>query len=214
MPKKSVCMAACAASVFFLAACGGGGNGNQANLDSNAGTSPQTFGSLALFDPVPINPADSATIPFPFDGLFSGFNDPTLNIPNSGKVPFVTAANLQDGFSTTASIFMDLLGFVDFSTVTANLLIVNSATGAVLKPGIDFTIQPSPARDAGGPISSQRSRVLIEPLKPLSGGTRYLVALKRGVKTLQGNEVFPSAVFQVVVGGVLVFLTGWLIGSG
>ena len=198
-------LAACAASVFLLSACGGGGSGNQANLDGDAGNTPQSFDSLALFDPIPVSAADSATIPFPFDGLFSGFSDPTLNIPNAGNVPFVAAANQQDGFSTTASIFIDLLGFVDFSSVAANLLVVNSATGAVLKPGIDFALQPSPARDAAGvPISSQRSRVLIEPLKPLAPATRYIVALKRGAKNLQGRDVVASAQFRVLRSGTPV----------
>lgn len=198
-------IAACAASVFVLAACGGGGSGNQNNISVDAGKSPQTFDSLALFDPIPINSRDSATIPFPFDGLFSGFNDPSLNIPNSANVPFVTAANLQDGFSTTASIFMDLLGFVDFTSVAQHLLIVNSATGQTLKAGIDFTIQPSPAKDATGvPISAQRSRILIEPLKPLAPSTRYVVALLKGTKTLDGAEVFPSAQFRVVRSGTPV----------
>ena len=191
--------------MFLLSACGGGGSGNQNNIASGAGETPQTFDSLALFDPIPINSRDSATIPFPFDGLFSGFNDPSLNIPNSGNVPFVTAANLQDGFSTTSSIFMDLLGFVDFTSVAQHLLIVNSATGQVLKAGVDFTIQPSPAKDAAGiPISAQRSRILIEPLKPLAPATRYIVALLKGTKTTQGEDVIPSAQFRVVRSGTPV----------
>jgi len=186
---------------ILLSACGGGGSGNQDQLSGGSGDTPQQFDSLVLFDPVPINSRDSATIPFPFDGLFSGFKDPTLNIPNSttAPVPFVTAANLQDGFSTTASIFLDILGFVDFDTVAANLLIVNSATGQVLVPGTDFRLQPSAAKDATGvAISAQRSRVLIEPLKPLAPSTRYLVALKDGVKTTAGKGVFASPQFVVL----------------
>lgn len=196
-----------ALTAVLLSACGGGGSGNQDQLSGGSGDTPQQFDSLVLFDPVPVNARDSATIPFPFDGLFSGFKDPTLNIPNSttSPVPFVTAANLQDGFSTTASIFLDILGFVDFDTVAANLLIVDSATGQVLVPGTDFRIQPSPAKDASGvAISSQRSRVLIEPLKPLAPSTRYLVALKDGVKTTQGRGVFASPQFQVLRSGTPV----------
>ena len=131
-------------SVALLSACGGG-TGNQSQIGGNAGDNPQTFDSLSVFDPVPISLADSASIPFPFDGLFAGFSDPTLNIPNPRNVPFVTAANLGDGFSTTASLFFDMTGFVDLATVTPNLLIVNSATGAVLKPGIDYALQGSAA---------------------------------------------------------------------
>jgi len=196
-----------ALTAVLLSACGGGGSGNQDQLSGGNGDTPQQFDSLVLFDPVPVNSGDGATIPFPFDGLFSGFKDPTLNIPNSptAPVPFVTAANLQDGFSTTASIFLDILGFVDFDTVAANLLIVNSATGQVLVPGTDFRLQPSAAKDASGiAISAQRSRVLIEPLKPLAPSTRYLVALKDGVKTTSGKGVFASPQFVVLRSGTPV----------
>ncbi|MDO9451336.1 MAG: hypothetical protein Q7J29_00590 [Stagnimonas sp.] len=188
-------------SVALLSACGGG-TGNQSQIGGNAGDNPQTFDSLSVFDPVPISPADSASIPFPFDGLFAGFSDPTLNIPNPRSAPFVTAANLGDGFSTTASLFFDMTGFVDLATVTPNLLIVNSATGAVLKPGIDYALQGSPATTAVGtvqvPINQQRTRVLIEPLKPLSPSTRYLVAFKTGAKNSEGKGVLASAAFRVL----------------
>ena len=200
--------AAGVASAIFLSACGGG-SGNQAQLGSNAGDTPQVFDALSVFDPVPINPADSASIPFPFDGLFAGFNDPTLNIPNATNVPFVTAANLGDGFSTTASLFFDMTGFVNLATVTPNLVIVNSATGAVLQAGTDYVLQGSPAlaRNSAGvlqPINQQRTRVLVEPLKPLSPSTRYLVAFKTGAKTADGGAVLPSAAFRVLRSGTPV----------
>lgn len=190
------------ASAVLLSACGGG-TGNQNQLDGDGGNSPQVFNSLSVFDPVPISPADSASIPFPFDGLFAGFNDPTLNIPNPKNVPFVTAANLGDGFSTTASLFFDLTGFVDLATVTPNLLIINSATGALLQPGIDYLLQGSSAtalNSAGvqQPINQQRTRVLVEPLKPLAPSTRYLVAFKTGAKTTAGGDVLASAAFRVL----------------
>ncbi len=188
-------------SVALLSACGGG-TGNQSQIGGNAGDNPQTFDSLSVFDPVPISTADSASIPFPFDGLFAGFSDPTLNIPNPRNAPFVKAANLGDGFSTTASLFFDMTGFVDLATVTPNLLIVNSATGAVLKPGIDYALQGSPATTAVGtaqvPINRQRTRVLIEPLKPLAPSTRYLVAFKTGAKNSEGKGVLASAAFRVL----------------
>src|SRR4051812_8118410 len=79
--------------------------------NAEAGSDGPKFDSMAVFDPVPISAADSASIPFPFDGLFAGFTDPTLNIPNAGHVSFVDAANELDGYSTSASIFCDVLGF-------------------------------------------------------------------------------------------------------
>ena len=201
LAKRPWCATALVAAIF-LTACGGG-SGNQSQLASGAGNSPQTFNALAVFDPVPVNPQDAPAFPFPFDGLFAGFNDPTLNIPNSSNVPFVTAANLTDGFSTVASQFFDMTGFVDFSTITPNLLIINSATGAVLQPGVDYTLQGAAATspDLSGvarPIQDQRTRVLIEPLKPLAPSTRYLVALKASPKTTDGNSVIASAAFRVV----------------
>ncbi|WP_421718083.1 hypothetical protein [Algiphilus sp.] len=59
---------------------------------------------VSLFEPT------TGTVPFPFDGLFSGFTDPTLNIPSSQ--PPAQAANELDGWSTTASIFTDFIGFL------------------------------------------------------------------------------------------------------
>src|SRR5262245_9647113 len=77
------------------------------------GTEDAKIGTYSLFDPVASNPSlcGSPAIPFPNNALFSGTTDATLNIPNPAGAPFVTAANLTDGFSTTASIFTDVLGF-------------------------------------------------------------------------------------------------------
>jgi len=207
MRPWSLAVASSVASALFLSACGGG-TGNQSQIGSNAGDNPQVFDSLSVFDPLPISTADSASIPFPFDGLFAGFNDPTLNIPNPRNAPFVTAANLGDGFSTTASLFFDMTGFVDLATITPNLIIVNSATGAVLKPGVDYTLQGSAATTTVGtaqvPISRQRTRVLVEPVKPLAPSTRYLVAFKTGAKTTDGGSVLASAAFRVLRSGTPV----------
>ncbi len=194
-------LASALASSLLLTACGGAGN--QAQIASSAGNNPQVFNALSVFDPVPISAADSPSIPFPFDGLFAGFNDPTLNIPNPSNASFVRDANLIDGFSTTASGFLDMTGFVDIATVTPNLIIVNSATGAVLKAGSDYVLQGSPATAAnsGGvqqPINQQRTRVLIEPLQPLAPSTRYLVGFKTGAKTKDGAGVIASAAFRIL----------------
>jgi hypothetical protein len=63
-------------------------------------------------------------------------------------------------------------------------LIINSATGQPLVYKTDFDIQTSTVKDASGiPISLQRTRLLIEPLKPLAPNTTYIVVLKKGIKT-------------------------------
>ncbi len=156
--------------------------------------------SYVGFDPV-VAAADGAgrspVIPFPFDALFAGAKTPTLNIPNAGNIPFVAQANLQDGFSTTASMFIDIFGFVDMATVPANVLIINAKTNAPLVYGTDFTVESSTVKDSSGvPISVQRTRLLIEPLKPLAPNTTYVVALKKGIKTLNGGMVQPSYMFN------------------
>lgn len=175
-----------ALALVILSAC---------SVDEEAETQALNAVPVSLFDPV----AASAVVPFPFDAFFAGFNDPTLNVPNGSGAPFVTQANEVDGFSTTSSIFTDLLGEVDFSTVPQGLIIINSATGQPLVPGVDFSIQDYPARDDadGVPINAKRSRILIQPLRPLQPETRYVVAVTRAVQSTAGIPAEPSALFLV-----------------
>jgi pimeloyl-ACP methyl ester carboxylesterase len=193
------------AATFALTGCIGDDEQEQAVTESYVG-----------FDPV-VASADNANlpaaqqrgpvIPFPFDALFAGAKTPTLNIPNSviDPNPLVTQANLQDGFSTTASWFIDIFGMVNLDTVAANkdnplsnnLMIINKSTGQPLMYGTDFAVQSSTVKDDSGvPISAQRTRLLIEPLKPLIPNTTYVVLLKKGVKTMNGGMVQPSFMFN------------------
>ena len=191
------------AATLALTGCIGDDEQEQAVTESYVG-----------FDPV-VASADNAhlpaaqqrgpVIPFPFDALFAGAKTPTLNIPNAGGIPFVTNANLQDGFSTTASWFIDIFGYVDVDsdTVKSNLMIVetnvNPALTRVLAYGVDYTIESSMVKDGSGiPINAQRTRLLIEPLKPLMPSTTYIVALKKGVKTTNGGMVQPSYMFNAL----------------
>lgn len=179
------------------------------------------FGVVSLFDPVAINPSlcGSPAVPFPNNAFFSGFADPTLNIPNASAAPFVTAANLTDGFSTTASAFTDVLGSVDYATADEAVLVFEANTSTAprfLTYGVDYTLQPSiamaqisgsghttgtctglaPARFM--PISQQRSRILIEPLKPLKESTTYIVAVTKALKSRDGVAAAASEQFPVV----------------
>lgn len=192
----------------FLVACSG---------SHTDGEAAQTFSSEVLFDPVPTtavtysncsNPPLAPTpvqaiIPFPFDGLFSGFSAPTLNIPNPGHIPTVDQINQLDGFSTVSNVFFDVAGYLDYTTVPANLVVINGNTGATLTYGVDYTIQPeiataqNPLTCEYTPIETQRSRVLIELLKPLSPATKYLVAVTNGIKTTDGGGVIPSPEFTI-----------------
>ncbi len=179
-------------ATLLLSACGGG-TGAQ-------GKQAQTFDSLVLFDPVN---ATSPITPFPFDGLFSGFTAPTLNVPFPPKSAPLSDINQLDGFSTTAQIFADVAGQLDYSTVPANVVIINSATGKPLVPGTDFTVQnenataTDPVTQQQTPISTQHSRLLISPLKPLAPSTRYLVVLTNGMKTTDGGGVIASDAFTI-----------------
>lgn len=177
-------------------------------------------GVMSLFDPVASNPSlcGSPAIPYPNNALFSGTTDATLNIPNPSAAPFVTAANLTDGFSTSASIFTDVLGAVDFTTADDGILIFEAdASPRFLVYGEDFVVQPSIAMaqvsgtgHAVGtcaastspakfmPISEQRSRLLIEPLKPLNPSTTYIVAVTRGLRSRDGVPATPSEFFPIV----------------
>jgi dienelactone hydrolase len=178
------------AAALLVSACGGGSGGGD-------GKGAQTFDSLVLFDPT----AASAIIPFPFDGLFNGFTAPTLNVP--GTPAPLSDINQLDGFSTTASMFADIAGTIDYSTLPGHVIIVNSATGALLVQGTDFTVDnenataADPVTTQQTPISTQRSRLLISPLKPLAAGTRYLVALTKGIKNTGGGDVIASDSFRI-----------------
>ncbi len=200
------------------------------------------YGASSLFDPAAANPSlcGGAAIPFPNNALFSGTTDATLNIPNgteqiltspTNPTSFVSAANLTDGFSTTASIFTDVLGQVDYSTAAnAVFIFENDASPRFLQYGVDFTVQPSiataqfsgtghstptgstttptPTPICTGvqaalllPISQQRSRLLIEPLKPLNPSTTYIVAVTNDLLSTDGIPTSPSDFFRITNSG-------------
>ncbi|HEX5278293.1 MAG TPA: hypothetical protein VFW42_11585, partial [Fluviicoccus sp.] len=159
---------------------------------------------MAGFDPVPLG-TNPLIIPFPFDALFAGSATPTLNIPGADSNELVAQANQLDGFSTTASGFIDVFGFLDMDTVAANLVIVNLSTGVILQPEVDFTVQSATYIDKTGvALNRQRTRILIEPLKPLAASTTYLVGLKKGVKTVDGGNLYPSPMFRILASGTKI----------
>lgn len=182
-------------ATLALTGCIGDDEAEQAVTESYVGFDPVV--ASADNANLPVAQQRGPVIPFPFDALFAGAKTPTLNIPNASGIPFVANANMQDGFSTTASWFIDIFGYVDMATVPANLIIINSATGAPLVYGTDFTIESSSVKDGSGvPINAQRTRLLIEPLKPLAPSTTYIVVLKKGIKTANGGMVQPSYMFN------------------
>ena len=198
----------CAA--VLLAACSSAGD---------TGKNPQDFSNndaQVLFDPLAIT--GQAVIPFPFDGLFAGFSSPTLNIPlvdptdpTAAANALPVAANMVDGFSTTASLFIDVTGQLDYNSdptdagsVANHLLIINTKTHALLTVANgDFVVQNSLATahdlatNTDTPIATQRSRILILLEHPLQPATTYLAAFTKGVKTVQGAGVTASDEFLI-----------------
>lgn len=180
-------------SALALAACGSQNDGpNISNPDGSTSN-----GATSLFDPA------AGVIPFPFDALFvdaSGNLSGTINIPNPKGAPFVNDANRQDGFSTVASAFTDFTGKIDFATATEGLIVVDGSTGARLEQGTDYILQTSTALDDafGTPINSFRTRILIEPLKPLKQSTTYVVAVTSALKSTDGISLVPNAAFKIV----------------
>ncbi len=187
-------------SVLILAACGSQNDGP--NISNPNGSTSNS--ATSLFDPT------AGVIPFPFDGLFAdatGNLTGTINIPNPKAAPFVNDANRQDGFSTVASAFTDFTGKVDFATAGVDatthlpgLMVIDGSTGTPLVAGTDYLLQTSTALDDtfGTPINSFRTRILIEPLKPLKPSTTYVVAVTSALKSTDGVPIVANAMFKVV----------------
>jgi hypothetical protein len=196
-------------------------------------------GAVSLFDPTAVNPSlcGAPAIPFPNNALFASgtsatglTTDTTLNIPSSASTAL--AANLTDGWSTTASAFFDVIGLVDAASAAAGVVILETdsdpatagAQPAIMQVGVDYTLQPSiamgQASGTGGncaldtffppviptnpgnarflPIAQQRTRILIEPLRPLNPSTTYIVAVTRDLLSAQGAPVTPNEFFPIV----------------
>ncbi|MGQ0622186.1 MAG: hypothetical protein ACT4QA_20110 [Panacagrimonas sp.] len=204
---------ALAASV--LAACGKEGEGAGPNEPGTPGGSSSR--AFSQFDPL------AGTVPFPFFGLQNPATS-RLSLPLQDRTnPLapanapVNAANLLDGFSTVASAFTDFIGFVNLDTARAGGLLVievniDVSSGApVPVPRLlsqstdagatgDYVVQNYDARDnsLGLPISSFRTRLMIEPARPLKPATTYVLALTNRLLSTDGVPVDRSPFFRIV----------------
>ncbi len=165
------------------------------------------FGPKPLFDPIvlPSSSTGSAVVPLPFDGLFgtgpqgdgaelSGLDaqaDGTLNLfPLLGAAALAGGGQI-DGWSTTAALFMDVVGDVDLDNAAAGIRIFDSKRFAELQPGVDFEVEPSP-------VVLGRTRLLVQWLKPLSESTQYLIALTSGLRSSGGAPGLVNELFEIL----------------
>ncbi len=169
-----------ALAASLLSACGG-------DTTSDGAPGGTASSPVVLFDPV----AASAVVPFPIDLFFNGTTDSTLNIPNPSAAPFVTQANLLDGFSTVESAFLDVLGELTLSSVSTGIRVFNATGMAPLAQGMDYTVTRSP-------VITTRTRLLLKPLRPLNPRSQHIVFVTRNLLSATGQPVEQSVMFAAV----------------
>jgi pimeloyl-ACP methyl ester carboxylesterase len=146
-------------------------------------------------------------MPFPNDLYFNGSTTGALNIPvldpTQPANASILALNHLDGFGTQSNINVYFTSPVDATTLATGVFVLqvtsNPATKALsgftkaLVPGADYSIGTSAAIDGNGSV------VNITPLKPLAGGTTYLVVVTTAVKDKNGNPATPSADYAAIL---------------
>lgn len=180
-----------------LAACVKGSDSTTSSPNPNAGFQ-------ARFAPL------SGIMPFPNDLYFNGSTTGTLNIPvlasattQAANAPTL-AMNHLDGFGTQSVINAYFSAAVDKTSLNAADVMVfqvttDPATKAItgfvkpLVPGTDYSVGVSDSADSGGTVLN------ITPLKPLAGGSSYLVVLTTGIKDTSGAAVTPSSDYAAIL---------------
>lgn len=135
-------------------------------------------------------------MPFPNDLFFSGTVDGTLNIPVADPndvSDYLVAMNAQDGYSTTAPLFIPFNDTLDPATVSnADVIIFNSTTPGALVPGTDYSVSVSAAVDGGNNLQ-------VTILRPLAPKSRFVVVVPRTVSNLAGDVAAPDDTFQAIL---------------
>ena len=189
------------AMAFILTACVKGNDSTTVtNPNNNQGSTFQ-----ASFTPL------SAIGPFPSDLYFNGSTTGTLNIPVSGCGPTGNPANgptcsmnALDGFGTQSVINAYFTATVDGTSLNAGDVFVfqvttdpqtKAITGFVkpLVQGTDYSVGISTASDSNGAVLN------ITPLKPLAGGSSYLVVLTDGITDTSGDAAAPSTDYAAIL---------------
>jgi hypothetical protein len=160
-----------------LSACGG--------VDSDESQPVVTEPDQGLFTAT-FKPA-SAQVPFPNDIFFSGTADGTLNIPASASNPGLTAMNDLDGYSTTASIYVDTTDTIASQSLVygQTVFLINTNTFAVV-----------PATVGRADYSGGNSVIEIVPAAPLAPATTYAGFVTTNVQSTAGDALGTDTAFQ------------------
>ncbi len=179
-------------------------------LVSGCGESADNFSAQKAGGGYVIMDTEGGNIPYPNDILFAPSEgqpaDGTLNIPfdaNDSDAGVKAALDTLDGFSTTASISIGISGDINSSTLAGNIHLYEVAAtesnatspipvvGAVLSEltyGVDYV------------AAATKSRIAILPLKPLKGGSHYMVMLSSGIKDTAGRPIESDYITSLLLG--------------
>ncbi|QBM17590.1 hypothetical protein MARI_17090 [Marinobacter sp. JH2] len=200
---KKTLLSLAVASTLGLTGCFDSSNDNK-----NANSSPQNTPTALDGKTWPIfNPATSA-LPIPNDLLFSGTVDGTFNM---GEVadPVTAALDNLSGASTVAPVVIETNGQLDPSTVingsTVHLIELAYASGNPLQalsisepPTLEIALTgptATPAVRADVETVGGTSAIRIVPLKPLNPNKRYVVAITKGVKDVNGDPIIQDPIY-------------------
>ena len=159
-----------------ITACGG--------VDSDESqpivTEPDQGLFTALFNPT------AAQVPFPNDIFFSETTDGTLNIPVSAANPGLAAMNELDGYSTTASIYVDTT-----DTIAPGSLVYGQTVFLINTD----TFAPVPATVSRADYANGHNVIEIVPAGPLAPATTYVGLVTKNVVSTTGENLAADDAF-------------------
>ncbi len=143
-------------------------------------------------------------IPFPNDLFYLPTKqeaaDGTINLPyeaNSSAAPIIKEVNKLDGFSTTSPLVIETQALVDPTSLIGKIHIYEvNAT----RQGVLFLPTAVIAEYKDFDFVSKDNSIVIIPKKPFKGASHYIVAIDRGVYTLDGSDLVPSQELRYVMG--------------
>lgn len=201
---KKTLISLAVASTLGLTGCFDSGSN-----DKNANPSPKYKDSSIDGKTWPVfNPATKA-LPVPNDLLFSGTVDGTFNMGEATD-PVTAALDSLSGASTVAPLVIETNGQLDPKTVkigtTVHLIELAYASGNPLQalsisepPTLEIALTgptAAPAVRADVETVGGTSAIRIVPLKPLNPNKRYVVAITKGVKDVNGDPIIQDPVYK------------------